>query len=168
VKQPFLLWLAYTAPPQPWYTDEKYKKPYQGRGAQLAPPAHPPGGRPFDWETYYSVITHLDERSGGSLPRSKRLACGTTPCSCSWATTDSCAAPRVSRQSGSLGGIGSRSSDCVRRPVRARGPAEAPVASVDVPATFLDYAGLKPAYALAGQSLRPELETGKSRREEAF
>jgi len=52
--------------------------------------------------------------------------------------------------------------------VRARGKLDAPVASIDLPATFLDYAGVRPAYALAGRSLRPELEQGRSKREAAF
>jgi arylsulfatase A-like enzyme len=169
VKQPFLLWLAYTAPHQPWYADEKYKKPYQRRGAQLAPPAHPPGGRPFDWETYYSVITHLDEAVGRLTAALEKAGlwdntllvflgdngflCGTKGLQGKVeAWEESIRVPLMA-----CGG-----------PVPGRGPVDAPVASVDVPATFLDYAGLKPAYPLAGRSLRPELETGKSTREEAF
>jgi arylsulfatase A-like enzyme len=37
-----------------------------------------------------------------------------------------------------------------------------------LPATFLDYAGVRPAQPLSGKSLRPELESGKSKREVAF
>ena len=61
-RKPFFLWLAYNAPHTPWHADAKYRDLYAGRDPErLAPPAHPPGGAKFDWVTYYSVITHLDE-----------------------------------------------------------------------------------------------------------
>lgn len=168
-KQPFLLWLAYTAPHTPWFVEPKYKKAYEGRGPQLAPPAHPQGGGEFDWETYYAVITHLDEAVGRVIAGVEKAGlwentlvvflgdngylCGTKGLQGKvYAWEESIRVPLVA-----AGGA-----------VRARGSVGAPVASVDLPATFLDYAGVKPVYALAGQSLRPELETGKSRREEVF
>ncbi len=46
--------------------------------------------------------------------------------------------------------------------------AEAPAASVDLPATWLDLAGLKPAAPLAGKSLSQTLRTGKGSAEAAF
>lgn len=42
------------------------------------------------------------------------------------------------------------------------------VASVDVPATLLDYAGIKPAQKLSGLSLRPALNGGTFSRDASF
>jgi arylsulfatase A-like enzyme len=42
------------------------------------------------------------------------------------------------------------------------------VASIDLPASFLDYAGVRAAYPMAGRSLREEIERGRSKREAAF
>jgi len=168
-KQPFLLWLAYNAPHTPWYADDKYKKPYAGRGDQLAAPAHPKGGAKFDWETYYAVITHLDEAIGRLIAAVEKAGlwentlivflgdngylCGTKGLSGKvYPWEESIRVPYLA-----CGG-----------PVRARGNVDAPVASVDLPATFLDYAGARPAYPLAGRSLRAEFEAGRSKREAAF
>ena len=52
--------------------------------------------------------------------------------------------------------------------VRARAKVDAPVASIDLPATLLDYAGIRSAYPMAGRSLREELERGRSPRTVAF
>ncbi len=52
--------------------------------------------------------------------------------------------------------------------VKASGGMDTPVASIDLPATFLDYAGVRPAQPLSGRSLRPQIETGKSKREVVF
>jgi arylsulfatase A-like enzyme len=45
---------------------------------------------------------------------------------------------------------------------------DGPVALIDLAATFVDYVGVRPAYAMAGQSLREVLERGRSRRSAAF
>jgi len=168
-KQPFLLWLAYTAPHTPWSVDVKYRKPYDGRKAQIAPPAHPKGGADFDWETYYAVITHLDEAVGSVIAAVEKAGlwdntlivflgdngylCGTKGLQGKvFAWEESIRVPYLVSGGG----------------VRSRGKVDAPVASVDLPATFLDYAGVQPAYAMAGRSLRAELEKGQSKREAAF
>jgi len=136
---------------------------------RLPAPAHPKGGLPFDWETYYAVITHLDEGIGrltGEIEKAglwentllvflgdNGYLCGTKGLQGKVeAWEESTRVPMIVS-----GG-----------PVRARASTDAPVASIDLPATLLDYAGVKPAHSLAGKSLRPELETGKSKREEAF
>ena len=62
---PFFLWLAYNAPHTPWYAAPQYREAYDNKDpTALAPPAHPKSAKPFDWATYYSVITHLDEAVG--------------------------------------------------------------------------------------------------------
>jgi arylsulfatase A-like enzyme len=168
-RQPFLLWLAYNAPHTPWYADDKYRKPYAGRGEQLAPPAHPKGGAKFDWETYYAVITHLDEAVGRLVAEVEKAGL--------WENTLIVFLGDNGYLCGTKGLQGKVHAweESIRVPyfasgglVRARGKLDAPVASIDLPATFLDYAGVRPAYALAGRSLREEIERGRSRREAAF
>jgi len=168
-KQPFLLWLAYNAPHTPWYAEPKYKQPYEGRGDQLAPPGHPKGGAKFDWETYYAVITHLDEAIGRLIGAVEKAGL--------WENTLIVFLGDNGYLCGTKGLQGKVYpwEESIRVPyfasggvVRARGKLDAPVASIDLPATFLDYAGVRPAYALAGRSLRPELEQGRSKREAAF
>lgn len=168
-RQPFLLWLAYTAPHTPWSVDPKYREPYNGRKAQIAPPAHPQGGADFDWETYYAVITHLDEAVGSVIAAVEKAGlwdntlivflgdngylCGTKGLQgkvLAW--EESIRVPYLAS-----GGV-----------VRARGKLEAPVASVDLPATLLDLAGVRPARKLAGRSLRQALETGRWDRDASF
>ena len=168
-RQPFLLWLAYNAPHTPWYVDAKYKKPYEGRKEQLAPPAHPKGGGQFDWETYYAVITHLDEAVGRVIGAVEKAGL--------WENTLIVFLGDNGYLCGTKGLQGKVEAweESIRvpflasgGPVRAKGKLDSPVASVDLPATFLDYAGVKPAHTLAGRSLRPELNTGRSQREVAF
>lgn len=168
-QQPFLLWLAYNAPHTPWYADAKYRKPYEGRNEHIAPPAHPKGGAKFDWETYYAVITHLDEAIGRLIAALRQAGL--------WENTLIVFLGDNGYLCGTRGLQGKVRAweESIRVPylagggvVRARGKLDAPVASIDLPATFLDYAGAQPAYKLAGRSLRAELETGRSKREATF
>jgi arylsulfatase A-like enzyme len=168
-KQPFLLWLTYNAPHTPWPAGGAHRKQYEDRSSQLAPPAHPRNAQEFDWVTYYSVITHLDEAIGRVIGAVEEAGlwdntlivflgdngylCGTKGLSGKvYPWEESIRVPYCAS-----GGM-----------VRARGKVETPVASIDLPATFLDYAGVRPFYSLSGQSLRLELDTGKSRRQAAF
>jgi len=168
-QQPYLLWLAYTAPHTPWSVDEKYKQHYAGKGDALSPPAHPPGGRKFDWETYYAVITHLDEAIGRLI--------GAVESAGQWENTLVVFLGDNGYLCGTKGLQGKVEAweESVRVPMivsggqtRGRGKLEAPVASVDLPATFLDVAGVKPAAPLAGASLREEIDTARSMRTESF
>ncbi len=169
-RRPFLLWLAYNAPHTPWYADGKYRSHYEGKDPRaIAPPGHPPGGRDFDWITYYSVITHLDEGVGrvvGALDQAglwkntvvffigdNGFMCGTKGLSgkvVPW--EESIRVPFLA-----AGGA-------VKRGVRS----DAAVASVDVPATWMELAGVEPVYRLTGRSLRDCLRKGKGNPEVAF
>jgi len=177
--QPYLLWLTYNAPHTPWTASEQYRRPYQGRNAEIAPPSHPktalgppmaarPGGT-FDWETYYAVISEMDagigrvidavESSGqwenalvvfigdnGYLCGSKGLQGKVYP----W--EESIRVPFIA-----AGGV-----------VSGTGGNDAAVASIDVPATMLDFAGVRPGHRLAGSSMRAVLSGGRFAREDAF
>jgi arylsulfatase A-like enzyme len=169
VKQPFLLWLAYTAPHMPWSEDPKYTTLYEGRGDQLMAPGHPKGGGKFDWATYYAVITHLDEAVGRLIGAVEKAGL--------WDNTLIVFLGDNGYLCGTKGLQGKVEAweESIRVPyfasggvLRARGKVDAPVASIDLPATFLDYAGVKPVSRLSGLSLRPELQTGRSKREAAF
>lgn len=118
-RQPYLLWLAYNAPHTPWTASDAFRKPYDGRNAELAPPQHPkptpraagvpapkmkkkgggPGGnRPdgmFDWETYYAVISEMDDGMAASLTPLTAPDNGTTRSSSSWAITATSPAVRA-------------------------------------------------------------------------
>jgi arylsulfatase A-like enzyme len=51
----------------------------------------------------------------------------------------------------------------------ARGAkSDAPVSSIDLPATWMDFAGVKPMYKLAGRNLASLLKTGKGGPEAGF
>ncbi|MGH9657794.1 MAG: sulfatase family protein [Bryobacteraceae bacterium] len=146
--RPYFLWLSYNAPHTPWFAADRYRARYAGKSS-LAPPNHPPGGRDFDWVTYYSVITHLDEAIGRLLAAldgntvvffvgDNGFMCGTK----NWngkvvPWEESIRVPFIA-----AGG-----------PFAKGGRSDAPVASVDVPATWLDLAGVRPKSPLAGRSL---------------
>ena len=169
-RQPFLLWLAYNAPHSPWYASAEFRRHYDGKDpASIAPPAHPPGGSPYDWVTYYSVITHLDQGVGRVIETLERrklwdhtlvfflgdngFMCGTKGISGKVVPyEESVRIPFLA-----AGG-----------PVRMKMKQDMPAASIDVPATWLDYAGVKPAYPLAGRSLRRALTDGEPDRDAAF
>lgn len=169
-RQPFLLWLAYNAPHTPWYASEQYRRRYEGKDpSAIAPPAHAPGGSRFDWLTYYSVITHLDEGIGKVLEVIDRREL--------WDNTLVFVLGDNGFMCGARGINGKvvPYEESVRIPflaaggrVRRRGAFDMPVASIDLPATWLDYAGISPAYPLAGRSLRRVLEGGSPDRDAAF
>jgi len=169
--QPFFLWLAYNAPHTPWYASEKYRAHYQGKtnNDSIAPPLHPPGGGKFDWITYYSVITHLDEAVGRLVAALKAQG--------KWDNTVLFFVGDNGYMSGTRDWKGKvyHWDESVRIPyfvcggaVKARARIDDPVASVDAVATWLDLAGVKPAHPLAGRSLRSYLETGKGKLDSAF
>ena len=169
-EQPFFLWLAYNAPHSPLYAAPKYRQMYEGKDqVAIAPPIHPKSAKPFDWITYYSVITHLDEAIGRvvmELDRRKLFEntyvfflgdngfmCGTRGINgkvVPW--EESVRVPFLAAGAG------------VKRGARP----DAPVSSVDLPATWLELAGVKPLYRLSGQSIVGLLQTGKGGPEEGF
>jgi arylsulfatase A-like enzyme len=168
--KPFLLWLTYNAPHTPWFADAKYRVPYEGKtAAAIAPPFHPAGGSNFDWPTYYSVITHLDEAVG-------RLVAGMEKGGL-WENTILFFIGDNGFMCGTRGWNGKVVpwEESVRVPFFAAGGPVArgvrcpdPVSSVDVTSTWLDLAGVTPAYPLAGRSLRSYLASGRGNIDEGF
>ncbi|MBL8217520.1 MAG: sulfatase-like hydrolase/transferase [Bryobacterales bacterium] len=194
-QQPYLLWLAYNAPHTPWTASEAFRKLYEGRNAQLAPPQHPkptprapgaaapapkmkkkgggPGGnRPdgmFDWETYYAVISEMDAGIGRVIDAVDRSG--------QWENTLILFLGDNGYLCGSKGLQGKVFAweESIRVPFLAAGAgvksgvvSDALVASVDVPATLLDAAGVKPGHKLAGTSIRLVLSGGRFSRDAAF
>jgi len=162
--QPYLLWLAYNAPHTPYTVVDGFRP----RSPQ-PPPVHPKDATEFDWSTYYAVISHLDAHLGrviesieqaGQWENTLVVFLGDNGFLCGTKGLDG----KVHPWEESLrvpyivsGGV-----------VKARGKSNSPVASIDVPATLLDYAGVRPAYALSGSTLRPELTGRSSRRQHSF
>jgi arylsulfatase A-like enzyme len=161
-RQPYFLWLAYNAPHSPWHADDKTLSQYP---TPQPPPRHVPGGKPFDWRTYYAVITELDTAIGRVLE------------AVDWSNTvvffmgDNgflCGAK-------GLGGKVHPWDESVRVPcavagagVRAGIRIDQPVASIDFPRTWLDLAGITSSKPLSGRSLRRVLTTGAGAPDEAF
>jgi len=166
--RPYLLWLSYNAPHTPWYAARKFREMYEGR-EDLAPPAHAPGGREFDWVSYYSVISHLDESIGRLVTAVEKAG--------QWSNTVIFFVGDNGFMCGAKNWNGKVVpwEESVRVPFFAAGGpvksgvrVEDPVASIDIPATWLDLARVKPDYKLAGESLRACLENGTGGREAAF
>lgn len=163
-RQPYFLWLAYNAPHTPWTAPDRFRP-----AKPAPPPEHPKDAAAFDWSTYYAVISHMDEQIGRVVDAIERAGqwdntliffmgdngylCGARGLNGKvhpWEA--SVRVPFIAAG----GGI---------KPGRTEG---APVASIDLPATWLDYAGLQPAYKLSGVSLRPELSGEWPRHEHGF
>jgi choline-sulfatase len=169
-KQPLFLWLAYNAPHTPWYAAPKYRKMYEGNAPKsIAPPAHPADAKQFDWITYYSVITHMDEAAGRVLDEidarkiwdntyvfflgDNGFLCGTKGLNGKvYPWEESVRVPFVA--------AGAK--------VRPGAKSAAPVSSIDLPATWLELAGAKPVNPLAGRSLSGVLTSGKGEPEAGF
>jgi arylsulfatase A-like enzyme len=168
--QPFFLWLAYNAPHTPWYAAFQYREAYQNKEvASLAPPAHPKSARPFDWATYYSVITHLDEAVGRVVAEIDRAGL--------WDSTYVFFIGDNGFMCGTKGENGKVVpwEESVRVPFIAAGgklrrgvKSDSPVSSIDLPATWMELAGVRPAYRLSGRSLSGLLKTGKGGPDEGF
>ena len=169
-QQPFLLWMAYNAPHVPWYADTRYRQRYEGKDQRaIAPPNHPKKSKDFDWIGYYSVITHLDEAIGRLIAELERAGL--------WENTVIFFLGDNGYMAGTknVNGKVVPWEESLRVPYAAAGgmvkkglKLDAPVASVDLTATWLDLAGVKPAYPLAGRSLKSYLTSGKGTFQHAF
>ncbi len=169
-RSPFLLWLAFNAPHTPWLAPDRYKQMYAGQeAASIAPPAHPKGGARFDWNTYYAVISHLDEAIGRVIAELERAKL--------WENTLVFFLGDNGYLCGTKGMQGKVApyEESIRVPYFVSGGlaqpglrCETPAASIDVPATWLDAAGLKPAYRLAGRSLKSLIGGGRGERDAAY
>ena len=169
-RRPFFLWLAYNAPHTPWQAPPEYQAPYAGKNwRDIAPPAHPRDAARFDWPTYYSVITHLDAAVGRLLDSLRRTGL--------WDNTvvfflgDN----GYMCQSKGLDGKVVHWEESIRVPcLAAGGPIRGGrrlddcVASIDLPATWLAMAGLRPARRMAGRNLAPLLASGRGSFDQAF
>lgn len=161
---PYLLWLTYNAPHSPWSAPDQFRP----KNPQ-PPPGHPKDAKSFDWSTYYAVISHLDAHIGRVLAAIEDKG--------QWNNTLIVFLGDNGFLCGTKGLNGKVHpwEESIRVPyivsggaVKARGANAAPVASVNLPATFLDYAGIKPAYPLAGASLKPLLSNQPASHEHAF
>ena len=169
-RSPFFLWLSYNAPHSPLYASGKFAGMYEGKNEQeLYPPEHPKDAKPIKWSTYYAVISELDASVGRLITEIERSG--------KWENTVVVFLGDNGMMCGTKG-IAAKVvpwEESVRVPfIAAGGPVktgvrhEDPVASIDLPVTWMDLAGLKPARPLAGRSLKQLLTTGKGGPDEAF
>jgi arylsulfatase A-like enzyme len=56
--------LAYNAPHTPWYAEARYTDLYAARTPLPSRRPRTAGRLKYDWNLYYSVITHMDEAIG--------------------------------------------------------------------------------------------------------
>jgi N-acetylglucosamine-6-sulfatase len=186
-REPYLLWLTYNAPHTPWTASEPFRKLYAGRNTAIAPPAHPksqPESRPdgvrrgpggaradgaFDWETYYAVISELDAGIGRVVKAVEQSG--------QWDNTLIIFVGDNGYLCGSKGLQGKVHAweESIRVPflvagglVRRPGNSHAAVASIDIPATILDVAGIRSSHRLSGASLRSTFNGGRFARDAAF
>jgi len=161
--QPFFLWLAYHAPHTPWYAETRYTDLYAGQDASsMAAPGHPKGGVKFDWNSYYAVITHMDECIGRLIAELERRGL--------WENTVVFFLGDNGFTCGPRNWIGKVYpwEESVRVPFLAaeagvaRGRVnDAPVASIDVTPTWLDLAHVPLPSPPAGRSLSKVLDSGR-------
>jgi arylsulfatase A-like enzyme len=161
--EPFFLWLAYNAPHTPWYAGKRYTDLYAGMEASsIAPPGHPKGGKKFDWNSYYAVITHMDECIGRLIAELDHRKL--------WDNTVVFFLGDNGYTCGSRDWIGKVYpwEESVRVPFLAAGAGvargrvnDAPVASIDLTRTWLDLAHVPPQSPLASRSLTKALGSGR-------
>ncbi len=171
-QSPFLLWVAFNAPHSPLaeddYTAEELAV-YRGRPPEeLAPPAHGRWPMKFDWPLYYTAITRLDRAIGRIVAALERT--GQAKNTVIFFVGDNgflCGAHN-------LNGKVLPWEESVRVPFLAAGAGvkagvrtDAPISSVDLPATWLELAGARVPREFSGQSLLPLL-AGSDKREEGF
>lgn len=161
---PYLLWLTYNAPHTPWTALDAYRP----KNPQ-PPAAHPNDAKPFDWSTYYAVISHMDAQIGRVI--------GAIEISGQWDNTLVVFLGDNGYLCGTKGLEGKVYpwEESIRVPyivsgglVKKREKDALPVASVDIPPTILDYVGIKSATPLAGSSLKPVLSGGRPEKEHAY
>ena len=169
-KNPFFLWLAYNAPHGPLYASDKFARMYAGKADKdIFPPDHPKDSKPIKWSTYYAVISELDDQVGRLITELEKSG--------KWDNTVVVFLGDNGMMCGTkgLGGKVVPWEQSVRVPfIAAGGPVKAgvrhedPAASIDLPATWMDFAGVKPARQLSGRSLKSLLTTGKGGPTDAF
>jgi arylsulfatase A-like enzyme len=134
---------------------------------EIAPPKHPPTAKPFRWRDYYAAISELDSCIGRLIAQVRASGL--------WENTVVVFIGDNGFLCGTkgLGGKVHPWEESVRVPfLAAGGPVKAgvrvedPVASIDLPATWLDFAGV--SAKTSGRSLRKVLTTGKDGPGEAF
>jgi arylsulfatase/arylsulfatase A len=171
-REPFFAWVAYNAPHTPWLPPPEFRALYEGKTAAELAPSGQRGTRPFDWSTYYSVISHLDAAMGRLIARLDQNGL--------WQNTVVVFLGDNGYMCGAKGLDGKVVpwEDSIRVPcIVAGGPVERggagrrlpdAVSSIDLPATWLDLAGVKPHAPLMGRSLAGILTRDAGRVEESF
>lgn len=171
---PFFLWAAFNAPHSPLapsdYTEAEVAVYGKRPNSDLAPAGHEHWKSNFDWGIYYTTITRLDRAIGRIVSALEKT--GQAKNTVIFFVGDN----------GFLAGAHGRNGKVVGWEASARVPflasgvgagvkrgfvTDAPVSTVDLPATWLNLAGATVPREFAGESLMPLLG-GRDQREEGF
>lgn len=164
--KPFFLWLSYNAPHTPWDAPPEYLERYRNA---IPPPDHPRSAKPFDWQTYYAVISHLDFHIGRLLDELDRTRASSNTYVVFLGDNGYLCGSK------GLNGKVHPWEESLRVPFLIAGPgvrkgvvSKSMATSIDLPATWLDMAGVRSARPLAGRSLVTELRSGRGGPAEGF
>lgn len=161
-QKPFFLWVALTAPHGPFGPNPPHiERLYAGKSREeLAPPGFTGDTSITSWNKYYEAITFLDEQVGRLLQtlQARRLDRNTIVVFLGdngFMMGDRGWNGKVLPYEGSV-----RVPLIVRAPGMAKvsGPTDAAASSLDLPPTFLRWAGLQPPAAWPGRDLTPALQ----------
>ena len=165
-KQPFMLWLAFTAPHAPFAPNPKHIEAlYRDKStAELLPKGFPKDIPTNNWRHYYEGLSHLDEQLGRVLDALDRTGLAASTVVVFLGDNGFMMGERGVGVTGGAGKVvpyeGSiRVPMMIRAPGRQEfsGPSAAAVSSLDLPPTLLTLAGLKAPAAWPGRDLQPAL-----------
>lgn len=170
-ERPFMMWLAFTAPHLPLEPNPKHIKAlYRGKStAELLPEGFPRDIPTHDWRHYYEAVSYFDEQFGRVLEALQRNDLASSTIVVFLGDNGFMMGERGVGASGAPGKVvpyeGSiRVPMIVRAPGRQgfSGPSAAAVSSLDLPPTFLAFAGLEAPARWPGRSLLPALASASS------
>ncbi len=178
-EKPFFLWLAFTAPHIPLEPNSpESKKLYAGKAAaDLLPPGFPRGIPSGDWRHYYEAVSEMDRQVGRVVAALEKAG-----------LAESTVLVFLGDNGFMMGqrGVGATKDEpgkvvpyegSIRVPLIVRslgrqdlaGTSELPASSLDVPATLVGLAGVRPPVAWPGRDLLEALSRDpKNGLEEAF
>jgi arylsulfatase A-like enzyme len=160
-RQPFFLWLSFTAPHLPHEpTPERIDTLYKGKTvAELLPPGFPRNVTSAPWKIYNQAVTHLDEQVGNVLTALEEQKLDDSTIVIFLGDNGYMMYERgwngkVIPYEGSV-----RVPLIIRAPGVAtiKGANDAPVSSIDLPPTMLRLAGVTPPATWPGRDLGPLL-----------
>lgn len=166
--QPFMLWLAFTAPHLPLDPNPKHIKAlYRGKTtADLLPAGFPGDIKTHDWRHYYEAVSYFDEQLGRVLEALDQNGLASSTVVVFLGDNGFMMGERGVGASGAPGKVVPYEGS-IRVPMIVRapglqalsGPSSAAVSSLDLPPTLLALAGLEAPDRWPGRNLLPALRS---------